>query len=141
MQDTELNDNDGAPFRVPGDGIITTEKEYLGSAVPDNFTVYYNLTDNQHVAAATLKSGGATVPDRLVFAHWGWITDSDYDYTVDLGRSLTSDSAYAVYWNPTTLAPGESHICDPLWFGSIACGSYAATCSRYYCSGDIICNQ
>jgi uncharacterized repeat protein (TIGR01451 family) len=108
MFDTDLNYNDGAPFRVPGDGIITTEKEYLGSAVPDTFTAYYNVTDSTHVAAATLKSAGATAPDRLVFAQWGGVYGNRYDYEVHPGASFTSDSAYAVYWNPTTLEAGES---------------------------------
>ena len=51
MIDTEINYNDGAPFRVPGDGIITTEREYIGSAVPDTFLPFFNVTDSTHVAA------------------------------------------------------------------------------------------
>ncbi len=110
MLDTDLNYNDGAPFRVPGDGIITTEKEYIGAAIPDTFTVYYNVTDDVHVSAATLKGGGIISPDRLVLARWPGISGSAYDFTVSPGSALTYDSAYAVYWNPTLLAPGESRI-------------------------------
>lgn len=108
MIDTELNYNDGAPFRVPGVGPITTEMDFVGASVPDTFQVFYNLTDSEHVAAATLKSGGATSPDRFIIAQWPEIWDTFWDYTITPGARITSDSAYAVYWNPITLAPGAS---------------------------------
>ncbi|MCC6615151.1 MAG: fasciclin domain-containing protein [Anaerolineae bacterium] len=108
MIDTEINYNDGAPFRVPGAGILTTEQEFIGTAVPDSFQVFYNVTDSEHVAAATLRGANATPPDRLVLAHWPQIYNTSYDYTVTSGHSFTSDSAYATYWNPSALAPGES---------------------------------
>jgi|GEM_PF-2139092 len=108
MIDTEINYNDGAPFRVPGTGIITTESEFTGGNVPDTFQTFFNVTDNSHVAISTLRSGGATTPDRLVFARWPGIQGTNYDYIITPGDSLTSDSAYALYWNPTSLAAGAS---------------------------------
>jgi uncharacterized repeat protein (TIGR01451 family) len=108
MNDTEINYNDGAPFRVPGQGAITTENEYLGAQIPDSFSVFYSLSDNQHVASATLRGAGCTPPDRLVVAAWPSISQTAYDYSVTAGRQITSDSAYALYWNPTALAPGAS---------------------------------
>lgn len=108
MFDTEINYNDGAPFRVPGIGIVTTEREFTGSDVPDTFQAFFNVMDNTHVAVSTLRSAGATPPDRLVLANWPRISGADYDYTVSPGLNFTSDSAYAVYWNPAALAPGGS---------------------------------
>lgn len=106
--DTELNYNDGAPFRIPGAGIVTTERDFIGAAVPDSFLAFFNVTDSTHVAVSTLRSGGATAPDRLVLASWPSIYNTLYDYDIDQNRSFSNDSAYAVYWNPATLAQGES---------------------------------
>jgi uncharacterized repeat protein (TIGR01451 family) len=108
MIDTDINYNDGAPFRIPGTGLVTTEQEFSGAAIPDFFQVFFNISDNTHVAAATLRGGEATVPDRLVLARWPGIQTTTWDYTVTPGSSITSDSAYALYWNPTPLAPNAS---------------------------------
>ncbi|MEP6743710.1 MAG: CHAP domain-containing protein, partial [bacterium] len=108
MIDTEINYNDGAPFRIPGVGIINTETEFAGSSVPDTLQVFYDVTDNAHVAGSTLKSGGATAPDRLLLAHWPDISNTAYDYTITPGLNFADDSAYALYWNPTALAPASS---------------------------------
>lgn len=116
MIDTEINNNDGSPFRIagqPGNESITTETEFVGASVPDTFATFFSVTDPTHVAVGTLKSGGATPPDRLVFASWPRIHDVDtpYDYTIDpsvsFGPDGSEDSAYALYWNPTTLTAGS----------------------------------
>jgi pimeloyl-ACP methyl ester carboxylesterase len=108
MIDTMINNNDGAPYRVPGTGIVTTEAEFLGAEIPDTFQAFFNITDSAHVAASTLKSGGATTPDRVVLARWPTIFNTLYDYAITPGASFTNDSAYAVYWNPAALSPGSS---------------------------------
>ncbi len=66
------------------------------------------MDDSSRVAAGMLRSGGATAPDRFVIARWPGINGTTYDYNIDSSRSITSDSAYAVYWNEETLAPGEA---------------------------------
>ncbi len=110
MIDTELNNNDGAPFRVAGDGIITNEKEYIGSAVPSIFYAFFGLDDSTHVTSSLLQGQDATTPDRLVLASWPLIKDTLYAYTpnpaISFGNTGSDDSAYAVYWNPQPLAPG-----------------------------------
>jgi hypothetical protein len=108
MIDTEVNYNDGAPFRVPGVGIVRTEREFTGTAIPDTFQSFFDLTDSTHVSAATLRSGGATPPDRLVLASWPLIDETQYDYTINPAIDFTGDSAYAIYWNPAPLDPGAS---------------------------------
>ncbi len=108
MFDTDVNDNDGAPFRVPGVGSITTEREFAGSSVPDDFTVFQNLADSSHIAGAVLRGASATPPDRLVIGQWGGLRGSPWDYTVNPAGAITGDSAYATYWNPAALTAGES---------------------------------
>jgi uncharacterized repeat protein (TIGR01451 family) len=108
MNDTMINNDDGAPFRIPEQGILTTESDFTGSNVPDSFQVFYDVTNDYHVASATLRGGDATYPDRLVLAYWGTLYVSLWDYTTDPGFSFTHDAAYALYWDPTDLAPGAS---------------------------------
>ncbi|HEX6290152.1 MAG TPA: hypothetical protein VFZ66_13240 [Herpetosiphonaceae bacterium] len=108
MIDTEINQSDGFPFRVPGVGAITKETEFSGAAVPDTFLASASAIDSTYVTASTLKSGGATTPDRLVLANWSNLSSTPYDYTIDPAVSLTDDSAYALYWNPKPLGAGET---------------------------------
>ncbi|MHB1391026.1 MAG: hypothetical protein ACYCXF_07345 [Thermoleophilia bacterium] len=65
MVDTMLNDNDAAPFRVPGVGEVTTEMDFTGTAIPDYWQAFYDLTNPDMVAQGTLKGGGSTTPDRF----------------------------------------------------------------------------
>jgi hypothetical protein len=108
MLDTDVNDNDGAPFRIPGIGAITTEQDLSGSAVPDTFQVFQDLGDSSHIASATLRGAEATPPNRLVVAAWPSIYEAPWDYTTTSGQPITGDSAYAAYWNPEALSPGSS---------------------------------
>lgn len=108
MNDVDVNDNDGAPFRLPGLGAVTSEVDLVGAAIPDTFQVYASLSDSSHLAAARLRGAAATSPDRLVVGTWPGLVGSSWAYTTTPGRPITSDSAYAVYWNPVTLAAGAS---------------------------------
>ena len=106
MLDTDVNNNDGAAFRIPGIGAVTTEQNLSGSSIPDLFQVFSDLSDSAHVAGATLRGSDTVTPDSLVVARWPLIAGTLWDYTIDPLASITSDSAYALYWNPTSLAPG-----------------------------------
>jgi hypothetical protein len=107
MFDTDVNNNDGAPFRLPA-GPVTTERDLTGAAIPDTFQVFANLNDSQHIAAARLAGAGATTPDRLVIGQWPGLYSSPWDYTTNPSAPITRDSAYAAYWQPTALAPGAA---------------------------------
>jgi len=115
MIDTEINYNDGAVYRIRGQGVITHEREFDGTDIPDTMYEYSNVTDNTHVAASTLQSDGATPPDRLVLASWPKIYPTTYDYTPDPSLDFTNDSAYALFWNPLSLAPGETRTYATLY--------------------------
>jgi hypothetical protein len=109
MIDTMLNNNDGAPFFIPGAGGVTTETEFTGAAVPQFWQAFYSLTSSsQYSSQGTLVGGGATTPDRFVVAAWPRIFGTAFDYSITPGLSVTADSAVAVYWMPRTLAPGAT---------------------------------
>ena len=104
MFDTMLADNDGAPFRVPEVGDITTEQEFI--PIFD----YWKATDS--LANPTLTSNCTFDPDnkpyKVQFAHWGYIKSVPFDYTITEGRDITSDTAVGMYWDLGTLIPGET---------------------------------
>lgn len=108
MNDVDVNDNDGASFRLPSLGSLTTERDLTGTDIPDTFQVFADLSDTQHIAAARLSGAGATAPDRLVIGQWPGLVSTLWDYTTTPGLAITGDSAYAVFWNPVSLAPGAS---------------------------------
>jgi hypothetical protein len=107
MLDTEIARNDGVPFRVPGVGVVTNEAEFLGNAIPDTFQTF-NANSPDRASVSVLKTNVEILPDRLVLANWDALSTARFDYTVVPSRSLTGDSAYAVYWNPRTIAAGAS---------------------------------
>jgi|GEM_PF-6293542 len=108
MLDTMLGQNDGAPFRVPAIGEVTYERELIGSAVPMYWEAFEDLTNpNSLKARGTLVENGK-LPDRLVFAYWRHAYGSQWDYAIDPSVVVTGDSAVMMYWNPITLAPGQS---------------------------------
>jgi hypothetical protein len=108
MIDTELNNNDGAPFRVPNTGIVTQEREFVGSNIPADFQVFRSVTEPNYIASVLLHKASEIPPDRLVLVGWQNIRSTAYDYTVNPAFNFTFDSAYAVYWLPQPLEPSES---------------------------------
>lgn len=108
MIDTMLNSNDGAPFRVPGVGAVTTETEFDGGNMPEYWQAFYSLSDPNIMAQGTLIGGAATKPDRFVISAWPNIEGTQWDYTINPSQVVTNDSAATMWWNPGTLAPGES---------------------------------
>lgn len=120
LMDTSIKEQDGFPFRVPGSGVISNETEFVGANVPDVFLASRTALDTTYLTAATLKSNGATAPDRLVLANWGNILDDSapdqsYDYVVKSNMPLTDDSAYVLFWNAKPLAPGETRSYTTLY--------------------------
>jgi hypothetical protein len=106
MIDTEINYNDAALFRVPGVGALQTESEFTGANVPSGTYVFDTPSNTTNIAFIECGFSGP-VPDRMVFARWSGIFGAAWDYAVS-GDLAGYDSAYALYWNPTSLAPGAS---------------------------------
>ena len=111
MLDTMLGNNDGAPFRLPGVGDVTQEVEFTGANMPQYFDVFDDLANPTVQARGTLAGGNATPPDRMVFAYWGHINDTPWDFTVDAANAVTSDSALGYYWNPVRMNAGDKKTC------------------------------
>ena len=106
--DTQLGTNDGAPFRVPGLDFVTTEKELLGSAIPQFYLSFDRLLNPTLQTQGTLIGGESVIPDRVVWGNWGHLNNTPFDFTVNPSLSLLGDSAVAVYWNPITLTAGQT---------------------------------
>ncbi|MFC0213717.1 S-layer homology domain-containing protein [Paenibacillus chartarius] len=132
LLDTMLGSNDGAAFMIGGsDQPIRTETRLTGSDIPQ----YWRSVD-QAVAPSVFSYGfmhgwGNTKPDSLVFGQWHKLAETKWDYTPDSGLDFTSktnayeaaDSAVAMYWEPLTLAAGESRVFET-YYGM---GNFAQT--------------
>ncbi len=110
MLDTQLGFNDGAPFRLPNGAEVTTEREFTSTAIPLLWLTVDDLSNPQIAAQGQLQPGvpALPIPDRWVFADWGSIYNTIWNFTVDPSRSVTNDSAVAGWWNPIALAPGDT---------------------------------
>jgi hypothetical protein len=123
--DTQLGDNDGAPFRIPNVGEVTHDREFTpAGSVPPQALVLDDLVAPNIVALFSFQPSGYLPPDRVVLGYWPNAV-GQYDYTVNpannfldndndgviTGSSPDSDSSVIVYWGyPTaiTLAAGAS---------------------------------
>ncbi|VVB84275.1 Uncharacterised protein [uncultured archaeon] len=100
--DTMLGSNDAAPFKVPGVGDVTTEREFNGSDVPAYFQAFDSLSSPTIFSQGTLS---ISPPNRFIMANWRHLYDAPWNYSVQWGVR-NGDSAFAVYWNPVVIQPG-----------------------------------
>jgi hypothetical protein len=120
LMDTLLGSNDGAPFRV-GTQNITTEAQLDGAGIVDHWIAFDNLENPGVVARGTLRGPGLTAPDRVVFANWAKLANHPWDIPFSAGQSFLRegesemDSAIALYWNETEVAPGGSRTVATLY--------------------------
>ena len=124
MMDTMLGSNDGAPFRVNGAN-ITTEREFIGNAIPQVYQATDSLSDPNLTATGYFYFSGSEKPDKVQFAYWGDISGSSWDYQIINGRILTNDSAVAVYFNEKSL-PSYSCRSVVTYYGAYENDSAAA---------------
>lgn len=109
MFDTDLDNNDGAPFQVPGTGSVTLEQEWAGAVVPPYFFVFNDLTTPSVTTEGSLTSGAVNpLPDKFQIAAWPNVYSTSFDYTVDPSATITNDSAYNVFWMSHDLAGGSN---------------------------------
>ncbi|MCA1055228.1 hypothetical protein LCM10_09555 [Rossellomorea aquimaris] len=110
MIDTMVGGNDSAPFKVPvNDEVVSIdyEKEFTGDEVPEFWQAFESFDNPQISSHYTMGGERATKPDRFVIANWGSINSTKWDYQVRENQN-TGDSAVGMWWNPVTLAPGET---------------------------------
>lgn len=113
MLDTMLGLNDGAPFRVPSAGAVTTEQEWDANRMPPYFQAFDDLNNPTVQSQGTLVGGNALRPDRFVTTGWEHINDTPWEYITIPGRDYYTpgygyDSAIGIFWLPTLLQSGET---------------------------------
>lgn len=108
--DTMLGVNDGAPIYIPGDGLITKERQYNADSLNFRYWKAYNRQDSPTiVATGTIDPDlGLTYPDRVVIADWKKSKDTAWDYLVDESHSILGDSAVILYYYNIILEPRAS---------------------------------
>ncbi len=111
--DTMLGSNDGAPLRAGGRA-ISTATQLSGADLPDYWQAFDSLSQPAVISQGTIRAPGLTPPDRLEMVDWGTLADSVWEYKFPTGADFTrkgedsQDTAVALYWDPTALAPGQS---------------------------------
>ncbi len=109
MLDTKLGDNDYAPFRIPGVGEVTYEREYTKAAhtTPQYWQAFDSLTSPTVTSQGTLIGNAATEPSKTQFTNWGRVYNTMWNYNIT-PASGNGDSAVSLIWNEVTLAHGQS---------------------------------
>ena len=136
LLDTMLGYNDGAPFKVPGLGDVTTEKDLISQSInprfgmptlPSFYQAYDDLDDAQVFAVGTLRKRDWPDPDRVTFANWTEIYDESqpWDYVTDPDTAVTGDSAVAIWWEGREIAPGAP-VSFATWYG-VGCNDSTAS--------------
>lgn len=104
MLDTMLGFNDGAPFSVAGSPLVN-EKEFTGSSIPQYWQAFDDLSYPGVVSNGTVYKNSYERPDKIQFCAWPMINGTVWEYDINESVSVTSDSAVAIYYNPTTVYP------------------------------------
>jgi hypothetical protein len=118
--DTMLGTNDGAPLRT-GERAIDHATRLSGAELPDFWQAFDSLSQPAVIAQGTLRAPGLTPPNRLEMVDWGTLADAPWDFPFPAGADFTrqgeaeQDTAVALYWEPATLAPGETRTYATLY--------------------------
>jgi hypothetical protein len=107
MLDTMLGNNDHAPFKIPGYGDLTTQKEFAGENIPQYWQAFDSLTDPSMIASGTLIKSNAGAPSRVQFTNWRLVIGTPWGHVPNEGQA-NGDSAVCVIWDEETIAPGET---------------------------------
>jgi len=111
--DTMLGQNDGAPFRLNNQALLT-DTVYYSNQMPDFWQAFDSLSQPKVMSQGTLKGGEVTTPDRIYFSNWGSIVDGLWNFEFQPGRDFTRtgefelDSAIALFWDQQPLKPNET---------------------------------
>ncbi len=113
MLDTMLGSNDGAPFRV-NDQALLSDTVFYANHMPEFWQAFDSLSNPRVMSQGTLRGRGVTTPDRVYFTNWGSLADELWNFDFTPGRDFTRkgeyglDSAIALFWDSAPLAPGET---------------------------------
>lgn len=120
MLDTYLGKEDGAPFRIPVKGAITSETILQGENLPDYWYVYDQLVHSSVRAQGVIKNNGY-LPDKLIFCSWIRFDENDWYFPIEEERSFArtplgpKDSAVAIYWDTRKYNPDQSFTVKTLY--------------------------
>lgn len=109
--DTMLGANDGAPFRV-GEQQVLTDDVLTGVEIQPYWQAFDSLEGPRVIAQGTLAGGELTPPDELFFTNWGTLADVPWRPVLVKGRDFTRlgefepDSAVGLLWDEKEIPPG-----------------------------------
>ncbi len=109
LLDTMLGKEDAAPIRTSNCTYVSRERDFYPPQIPNWWLAIegYNYVTNFSVQG-TLQGFGATSPDRFAIVNWSRIFQTQWEYTIDRDVIITKDSGVAMWWEPTTLQPGQT---------------------------------
>lgn len=122
MLDTMCGSNDGAPIRAGGSNAVTHATLLGGKDVPDYWQAFDSLANPTVVSQGSLRGGGLTVPDRVLFADWGSLADEPWEPALEPGQGFIRkseadpDTASALFWSPEALEP-EQNLTYTTYYG------------------------
>ncbi len=108
--DTQVNENDGAPFYVPGYGLVTAEREFSNQEI--NFTFFQDFDDYANPSIVGEFSFSEDKPYKMMLASWPNSKTHAWDYTVTPDMNFTSDSAAMFYYDLGTIISGSDKSVD-----------------------------
>ncbi|NRF90347.1 S-layer homology domain-containing protein [Paenibacillus frigoriresistens] len=118
LLDTMLGPQDASPISLSGGNTYIRNETKIEGSLP----YYWRATDNplnpKVMSYGFLQGWGNKSPNRMIIAHWNGISETKWDYTVNPQLDFTStqnaygsaDSAVAMYWDPSNLAPGQDAV-------------------------------
>ncbi len=92
---------------IPGYGIVQHEISLTGNEIPPYFEMYNDPKEPLIALRNTLALEDATPPDRIAIGWFLRLQANDWDYT-PIPDAPVPDHAWALWWNPVLLNPGES---------------------------------
>lgn len=111
--DTFLGEDSGTHFQTETVGKISGETSYFKYNLPKYINTPSDIQSFEGFQIM-LDGTGLTKPDKVVLANWKRINDSTWDYDVKSSRNFNqlpysiNDSAIALYYNQSELAPGAA---------------------------------
>lgn len=110
LLDIKIGGTDGAPYFVPGVGAVIHERSFEGDAVPPYWLAFESPVYDQRElrSVGLLRDEALNRPDRFVIARWRQIQGEIWNVAIDSTKVVTGDSAVALYWNPSEVAPGQT---------------------------------
>ncbi len=116
MLDAYLGEEDGALFRVPVLGPITTETSYQGYSLPEYWYSYDDLIRPTVRAQGTLQIKNFRKPDRVIFANTMRFVQHPWDFKIEKSKKFershvdAKDSAIGIFWEPKEFNQNDSII-------------------------------